>query len=286
MTFLDTIVAAAVLWCAYKGWNYGVQDTTIEALELIGCMTLAVLLHETVAGYLHMLLAAVFGDSISQGWAMLIAFASLAWGSLVVIRRKFHGEGGSGGEGEEPDMDPLMDRIGGVIGGAIGGVMLVGGVLMTISMVPFLAWIKPSGDTMAFDAGKMMLTAAGQFVTDRHEGVPLPIWGEPASARSDTRALLTSEPWFDVDGDGAATEADPFREIDDSGGFSKELYYVDVDRDGSRRIGLIDKYMVGRWDIELRSDEQKRTDLKKAPPKGKTKGEPDPKVDTAPVDDF
>ena len=44
--------------------------------------------------------------------------------------------------------------------------MLVGGVLVTLSMVPFLAGLKPSGDRLARDAGKFVLRAMGQFVRE------------------------------------------------------------------------------------------------------------------------
>jgi hypothetical protein len=283
VTFLDSIVVVAVAWYAYKGWNVGVLDTTLSALELVACLTLAVLLHETVAGYIHGVVSGIFGDSISQSWALLIAFSGLAWGPFVFVQKRFHDDGAD--QGDEPDMDPLADRIGGVVAGGIGGAIFVGGVLMTISMVPFLASMKPSGDRMLFDVGKLMLRTAGQFVLDRHEGVPLPIWGEPASTKKNTKALLTSEPWFDLDEDSVYSEADRYRDVDGETTFSKELYYVDVDGDRQRRIGLVDKYVVGRWDLDLKSTEQKRTDLKKDPPKPR-KGGPDPAQPTGPEDDF
>ncbi len=283
VTFLDTVIVAAVLWYAYKGWNTGMWDTTITALELLGCLTLAVVLHEFVGEYVHSMIVAVAGDSISQTWSLVIAFSVLAWGTFAFIEMKLHGVGAE--DEEEPDMDPLADRIGGVVAGALGGAIFVGGVLITISMVPFLAWVKPSGDRMLLDVGKLVLRTAGHFVQDRPEGVPLPIWGEPSSNQANARALLTSEPWFDVDGDGICAEADAYRDVDGGGTFSKDLYYVDVDGDGQRRMGLVDKYVVGRWDFDLRSDERKRADVKKPPPKRK-KGDPDPAETTQPEDDF
>lgn len=281
VTFLDTIIVAAVLWYAYKGWNTGMLDPTISALELVACLTLAVLLHETVAGYLHAMFIAVAGDSISQSWATLIAFSGLAWGPFVFVQRRFHDDGAD--QGEEPDMDPLADRIGGVVAGSVGGALFVGGILVTLSMVPFLAWVKPSGDVMSLDAGKFVLRIAGYFVQEKSDGVPLPVWGEPSSNQANARALLTSDPWFDIDGDGSYTEADAYRDADMGGTFSKDLYYVDVDGDGQRRIGLVDKYVVGRWDSELRSQGRKRTDLKEPEPK---KVDPDPAKVKGPIDIF
>jgi hypothetical protein len=140
--------------------------------------------------------------------------------------------------------------------------------------VPFLAGLKPSGDRGLVDMGKMTLRAAGQFAPEVHEGRSLPVWGEPPSRSSDQTARLTSEPWFDADGDRNYTDVDRFRDVDANGTFSKDLYFKDVDGDGMRRIGLVDKYIVGRWDAELISDDRPRPDLKKPEPK---KPEPQPK---------
>jgi len=80
-----------------------------------------------------------------------------------------------------------------------------------------------------------VLRAMGQFVHERHEGRSLPLWGEPPSRSAVASAKLASEPWFDVDDDGACTAADRYRDVDGNGTFSKDLYFTDVDRDGMRR---------------------------------------------------
>jgi colicin import membrane protein len=51
--------------------------------------------------------------------------------------------------------------------------------------------------------------------------------------------------------------------VDGDGIFTKDLYFLDVDGDGMRRIGLIDKYVAGCWDASLRSDDRPRPDVKK-----------------------
>jgi hypothetical protein len=263
----DLVVLAFILFYAYFGWELGIWTASIASLELLACLILGVLVHEAVAAFLAPWLQMISSD-LSTTWASLIAFGGLAWGTFAAIRYRFHET--IAPSTEEVDIDPLSDRIGGVIAGAIGGTMLVGGVLITISMTPFLAPMKPSGDRMMLDVGKLVLWTAGHFVTDRNEGQPLPIQGEPASSRTDSTALLTCEPWLDVDQDGEFTdEKDRYRDIDGNGAYSKDLYFVDVDRDGRRRTGVIDKYVVGCWDDQLNTEVRQRTDVKKPGPKTK-----------------
>lgn len=264
ITFHDFLVAVAVLGFAYWGWLVGLQAASIAALELLTCLGVAVMLHESVAGWLHAAAAALVGEWASQTFAVLLAFAALAWGSFAAIRLWLHR--GADDEEDEADIDPLGDRIGGAVAGGFGGAVFVGGVLVTLSMIPFLAWLKPSGDRMLLDVGKTVLQSTGGYVGERHEGRPLPLWGEPASRSSNPAARLTSEPWFDVDQDGKFTDVDRYRDVDGSRTFTKDLYFEDVDGDGLRRIGLIDKYVAGRWDARLISEDRPRPEAVKPAP--------------------
>lgn len=273
ITIADILVVAAVAWFVFRGWQVGLEKASVAALEVLGCFTLAVLLHEALAGLVHAAAGWVLGDSASQAWAVLLAFSLLAWGSFAALRYWLHRD-----RGDEPEteIDPLSDRLGGAVAGGIGGALFAGGVMVTLSMTPFLAGLKPSGDRMLLDVGKLLLRSGGQFALERHEGRSLPLEGEPPSRMSDRAARLTSEPWFDVDDDGACTPADRYRDVDGSGVFTKDLYFSDVDADGVRRVGLVDKYVAGRWDAALMSDDRPRPDLKKPAVTEPAKRKPEP----------
>jgi hypothetical protein len=116
---------------------------------------------------------------------------------------------------------------------------------------------------MTFDVGGTVLRMAGAFEPDWHEGKSLIVYGEPASTSSNATARLTNEPWFDVDEDGQLGDADRFSDIDANGAFSKDLYFLDLDESGDRRIGLYDKFAAGRWDSYLTSSARDRPDQKK-----------------------
>lgn len=278
ITFLDFIVIVAVLGFAYWGWLVGLETASIAALELVACLGLAVVLHESVAGWLHAAAAAVVGEWASQAWSVLLAFALLAWGAFAAIRLGLHPA--SGEDAAAAAIDPLGDRLGGAVAGGFGGVLFAGGILVTLSMIPFLAWLKPSGDRMRLDVGKTVLRSGGDLAGERHEGRSVPLWGEPASRSSNAAARLASEPWVDVDGDGKFTDADRYRDVDGSGTFTKDLYFDDVDGDGLRRVGLIDKYVAGRWDGGLISEDRPRPDATRpaAPPAPRKPAAPPPKT--------
>ena len=40
-------------------------------------------------------------------------------------------------------------------------------------------------------------------------------------------------------------------EWDGDGKFTKDLYYLDIDGDRQRRVGLLEKYVVNRWDLAV-----------------------------------
>jgi len=266
ITFFDLLVVAVILGCAYWGWLVGIEAASAAALELLACVSVAVMAHESVAGLLHAGFTLVLGDWIGTAWSILLAFTGLAWGLFALVRFLFHQRHASGEKDHgHTEIDPLADRVAGAVAGGVGGVVLGGSLLVTLSMIPFLAGFKPSGDRMLLDVGKAVLRASGQFAIERYEGRSLPLWGEPPSQASVSTALLTSEPYVDVDGDGSYSEADRFRDVDGNGTFTTDLYFTDVDADGLRRIGMVDKYAAGRWDGSLISNDRPRPKPKQPP---------------------
>jgi hypothetical protein len=97
--------------------------------------------------------------------------------------------------------------------------------------------------------------------------------GEPVSPQK-TRTACT-ESWRDVNANDACEEwTDLFHDADNNQQFTKVLYFVDLDGNGARRIGLVDKYVVGLWDGSLRSDKVEEQAPKKPPATPKPKPDP------------
>jgi len=263
----DLLVIAAVIGCAWLGSTKGLHWTTSIALELAAALGLAFLVHEPVAAVVAAFIRLVAEPFLPQGtdyqwFAILVAFLVACWVpfSLCVYFLQRGDEGGT------LDFPPLADRLGGAMVGGLLGILIAGSVLVTLSMVPLPGLLKPAPGGMFFDVGSLVLRAVGRLAPETHEGWSLVLEGEPASQSSSLFAKLTNEPWCDVDGDSTQTDKDRYRDVDGGGMYSKDLYFVDVDRDGSRRIGLIDKYVTGCWDSSLNSSPRERTDIKKPAP--------------------
>ena len=279
----DLLVIASVLGCGWLGFRHGLQAAVVAALEFLACLTIATVAHEPVTDLVDAGIQMALGPLVPQGWIMLVVFAGLLWGTFALLRRGLHRN-----EDDQPLDDgeaavAVASRVCGAVAGGLGGLLLAGGALVTFSMLPLLSVLKPVGDRMFIDAGRIALEAGALFAGDWHEGRSLVLHGEPVSRSSILSAGLTSEPWLDMDGDSTPTEADRFRDLDENGAFSNDLYYTDVDGDRMRRIGMIDKYVCGCWTSALNHDDRPRpVEKKPAPPKPPISTEPktDNRTDT------
>jgi hypothetical protein len=250
----DLAVVVVVLAGAWFGSTAGVLPAATLAVELFAGFAAAVLLHELLGGLLasalRMALEPVLGlDFPFQGVSVALVFALVTWGTFAAIRLLYHPEQPIrlDLQTEAEETPPPLVRLTGAVAGGLAGFVGAGAALVTLSMLPLPALLRPAPARMFADAGRVLLRAAGQFQPDLHEGRSLVVDGEPPTRASQAGAGLTSEPWIDVDADGSFSEADRWHDVDDNGTFTAGLAYVDVDGDGTRRIGLIDKYATGAW---------------------------------------
>ena len=259
----DILVIATVLGCGWLGFRYGLQAAVVAALELLACLAIATVAHEPLISLIDDGFQMVLGPLVPQSWLIPVVFAALLWGGFALIRRGLHRDEQEQTSDDDDGAVAVASRIAGAIAAGLGGLLLAGAALVTFSMVPLLSGFKPVGDRMFIDAGRIALEAGGLFAGDRHEGRSLVLHGEPVSRSSILSAGLTSEPWLDMDGDSTPTEADRFRDLDENGAFSADLYYTDVDGDRMRRIGMLDKYACGCWTSALNHDDRPRPVEKK-----------------------
>jgi hypothetical protein len=255
----DLIVVVGVLYLGWLGSAHGLFATAVTLLEVYGATALAILLYEPLAGLLtgfaEEQLAFFLPDGFPfEAWAVFLSFAVLLWGTVAVLWIFVHPKI------TPPDIPgyPAVDMGGGFLLAAFAGALTIGGALVTWSMCPLLGFLRVPAQHMFFDVGKMTLRAGGRFLGDRHEGRSLPILGEPPSRESVGAARLASEVAYDVDAAGTIEDSDPFFDADGNGVYTKDLYYLDVDGDRRRRIGMAEKYTVARWDSSLTSNERER----------------------------
>lgn len=248
----DLGVLIGVLYLGWLGSAHGIYSCAVTALELFVSLSLAVLLHEPIAGFLAPILSDNLGvflpETVSfQAWSVFFAFALLMWGTMFVLWLFVHPKIIS----KEIKSIEAIDMAGGAAVGGFAGALFIGAALATWSMCPLLSFLRIPAQHMFLDVGKTALRTAGWFAGERHEGRSLVLYGEPASRESVGSARLASETWYDTDFNNTQDDHDPFFDVDGNGTFTKDLYYEDVDGNRMRRVGLIEKYTVGRWDSQV-----------------------------------
>jgi hypothetical protein len=248
----DLIVVSLTGLITWFGFVFGVMPVTVFGLEIFAAFTAGVLLHEAVGGLLAWLLQATLGaffpDASFQNFAVGLSFFLIVWGTVVLLRFLYHPDDLAITDAVQ-DAAPLstIERAAGVAAGAATGFVTAGAFLVTFSILPLPSFLLPTPTRMFFDAGSIMLRAAGRFQPDAEEGHSLVADGEPATRGGGGVGPTTSEPWVDLDKDGVFSESDRWHDSDDNGTFNESIGFIDVDGDGTRRIGLVEKYSTGVW---------------------------------------
>ena len=248
----DLGVLIGILYLAWLGSAFGVYSSAVTALELFVSLSLAVLLHEPIAGFLAPILqdnlALFLPESVSiQAWSVFLSFALLMWGTMLAFWLYVHPKIIS----KEIKSIEAIDMAGGAVAAGFAGALFIGAALITWSMCPLLSFLRIPAQHMFLDVGKTALRTAGVFAGERHEGRSLVLYGEPPSRESVGSARLAGETWYDTDANNMPDDHDPYFDADGNGTFTKDLYYEDVDGNRMRRVGLIEKYTVGRWDSQV-----------------------------------
>jgi hypothetical protein len=263
----DLIVLVGLAYLAWLASAMGLYLTTVASLEVFVSLVTALLLYEPIASFLTPLLIENLGvflpESVSlQAWAVFLSFTILMWVTFFVLWTVVHPKVATK---EIATLPPIDQGVGAVVGW-FGGMLFLGAIMITWSMFPF-NFLRIPAQHMFLDVGKTALRTAGVFAGERHEGKSLVLYGEPASRESVGSARLASETWYDTDGNNTHDDHDPYFDSDANGSFTKDLYYEDVDTDRLRRVGLLEKYTVSRWDNQVIVGNRERP--KKEPPKAK-----------------
>lgn len=249
----DLGVLIGILYLAWLGSAHGIYASAVTALELFVSLSLAVLLYEPISAFLAPILQDNLGvflpDTVSmQSWTIFFVFALLMWGTMLALWLVVHPKIVAT---KEIKTIEAIDMAGGAVAAGFAGALFIGAAMVTWSMCPLLSFLRIPAQHMFLDVGKTALRTAGGFAGERHEGRSLVLYGEPPSRESVGSARLAGETWYDTDANNTQDDHDPFYDADGNGTFTKDLYYEDVDGNRLRRVGLIEKYTVGRWDSQV-----------------------------------
>lgn len=251
--FFDLLVLSVISGCGLLGFQRGIIPSVWMAMQVFISVSFGLLVGETLSSPISDGLRFLLEPLLPQGfpfeaWSVFLAFMIAAWGQLAALRWLLPGPVGS-----DDDLS-AAEHIAGGIAGIVGGIVFVGGVLVTLSMQPAFRLLQPPANSLYCDAGRVVIGTAGKFTAVSHNDGAFVAFGEPAVVRANTSTKTTSEPWYDLDFNSQYDEGESFADIDGDSIFTKNLPYLDVDNNGSRLLGLYDKYRAGRWDFSLKSD--------------------------------
>lgn len=248
----DLLVLGAVGYCGMLGYSRGMRPALVIALELFFALALSLLLTETVAMLLGPVLAGVGGrDLDAEAWGTIFAFLIL-FGIIAAVLQAVvppwlvrEVEDDDSFADDTPLTQP--QQIGGAVMGGVCGLLLVGIGLITLSMLPLPADYRFRTTAMLYDVGQFCLRGFSHVADAGYGGKSLLVYGEPTSTAQEPTARLSSESYTDLDGDGKYNDGDATLDIDESGTYSTDLYYLDVDGDTMRRVGMLEKYVTATW---------------------------------------
>jgi len=286
----DLLVLGAIGYCAVLGYSRGMRPAVVVALELFFSLALALLLAESVAAILAPVLASVGGrDFDAETWSLLVAFATVFSITVAVLQTAvprglvYPVEDDDSFADDTPLTQP--QQIGGAILGAASGVLLVGVALILLSMLPLPVDYRFRSTAMLYDVGAFCLRGFSHVAGWGPGGRSVLVYGEPVSTAQEPMAKLSSEGYTDMDGDRRCSETDAHYDIDESGTYSADLYYLDLDEDRARRIGLLEKYVTAQWGVNPTVMNRERPGAQPAAPppdSGDEAGNPPPPPATPP----
>jgi len=274
----DVAVLGIIGYCGLLGYSRGLRPAVVVALELFFSLALSLLLAETVASLLGPLLGGIGGrDFDAEAWGMLLAFVGLFAASMTILQTVvprslvFKVEDDDAFADEAPLSQ--QQQIGGAVMGAACGLLLVGTGLILLSMVPLPVEYRFRSTAMLYDVGAFCLRGFSHVAGEGYGGRALLVFGEPVGSQQEATAKLSSEGYTDLDGDKKCTESDAHYDLDDSGTYSADLYYLDLDADNARRVGLLEKYVTAQWGVNPSVINRERPGSRPAAPPQPEEGE-------------
>jgi hypothetical protein len=267
----DLLVLGVIGYCGMLGYARGLRPALVVALELFFSLALGLLLTEMVAMLLGPVIASVGGrDFDAEAWGTISAFLML-FGVIVAALQAIVPPGlvhQIEDDDSFADDKPLSqpEQIGGAILGGVCGLLLVGVGLITLSMVPLPTAYRFQTTAMLYDVGAFCLRGFSHVAGGGHSGRAILVFGEPASTAQEPTARLSSEGYTDLDGDGKYNDGDAICDLDDSGTYSRDLYYLDLDGDSMRKVGMLEKYVTTNWGINQTVQNRERPGATPAAP--------------------
>lgn len=237
--FATLIVLAIVAGMAAFGFYCGLFLATLAGIGAIATLFVTLGLSEALAG----LLVTV---EMPAAYALPVSIGLLAVGGALGVRFAI------GGAVPEDTLRfaPLIDRIGGTLVGGLAGIIMAGTLLVVLSALPIPETYAIDGAQTKYDLGARMLTTFARLIEPDATARQILLNGEvpvsPSANSTETSELFIDtnrNGVFDPEGDGAERHLDH----DGDGRFSPRVTFLDINENGVRDIGLLERYRLRSW---------------------------------------
>lgn len=145
---------------------------------------------------------------------------------------------------------PILDRVGGLLVGIAGGVFLASVVRVGFAMTPFSAAARPAPQQMELDVTPRVLRMVSRILSSDTEfrNAWLRGSGSPsAGGVPDAGTVTLSEPFIDLNSNGAFDSEEPFLDKNGDGRFTAIFRENNDQYDRALRVGVMDRYWLGNW---------------------------------------
>jgi uncharacterized membrane protein required for colicin V production len=169
---------------------------------------------------------------------------------------------------------PVIDKLGGGLVGAVAGMVVAGTFLLACSIAPVPETFRIDGTKLGYDMGTRLLKSFARCVEPDEVTRNILLDGEPGrvpppppevdpealAADAERQAIpvpvtpptpppppLWSEPFADQNGNKQYDPGEPYLDTDNNQAFTERLLENDVNSNGIRDIGLLERYRMHAW---------------------------------------
>jgi hypothetical protein len=231
------LACAMVLAAARRGAQAGIFVSVLEGIAGIAGMLLALWLAPALARWLLLV-------GFPGAFALITAFVGLALAPFVGLHHLLQAVPDLG----RVEVGPRSDRFGGLAVGVLNGLLVVGIACVVWSVAPVPASLRSDREVRRFDLGKRLLASLAHCIERNRDAREILLHGEPMGGGQNA-ADWTSEVFVDLNGNAQRDSGEPSIDADGNDRFSARVRYADVNANGRRDIGLLERYSLGRWDL-------------------------------------
>lgn len=262
--FGDLIVGGIMLALVAYGAQNGLFLAVLAGMHALVSVVVALTFAEPLAALLTTFELPVF-------YAFSAAFGLLLVGTAFGIRLLI---------GEYVPVDvvrfaPVIDKLGGGLVGAVAGMVVAGTFLLACSIAPVPETFRLDGTKLGYDMGTRLLTTFARCVEPKDDKRKILLEGEPTSppppppppappapppppqqvqqqaipvpAAAPPPPPLWSEPFADQNGNKQYDADEPYLDTDNNLAFTERLLHEDLNSNGFRDIGLLERYKMHAW---------------------------------------